>query len=340
MDGVIELGTCRNEGCSKGQTGENIERYPGPGEYCPECGERLAPVTLSAREALAPGAYEAFQSRLQQLIASPPPDADARKPAIIAGAIVIALILAAVMVVARPFASRTPAVAARVCGSSGSDALATSLVRAYAVKSGASASYRIDPPGMTHCDVRFSSAQQGTAGGVLAHDAVVAVVHPQNQLTRLSTRQLRGIFAGTITDWSQLGEQPGAIGAFLPDDVSDEVHVLRSSTFRGLTIGAAVRREVSSAAIVRRVASASGRRLIGLVTFSGAAPAKVVALGSAVPPSTLSIADRRYPLSFDVTVGSDLPAPSDEAAKLISYARSDEAQTVVARAGFVGNRGL
>ena len=168
----------------------------------------------------------------------------------------------------------------------------------------------------------------------------VAVVHPQNRLTRLSTRQLRGIFAGTITDWSQLGEQPGAIGAFLPDDVSDEVHVLRSSTFRGLTIGAAVRREVSSAAIVRRVASASGRRLIGLVTFSGAAPAKVVALGSAAPPSTLSIADRRYPLSFDVTVGSDLPAPSDEAAKLISYARSDEAQTVVARAGFVGNRGL
>jgi hypothetical protein len=340
MDGVIELGTCRNESCPKGQSGENIERYPGPGEYCPECGERLTPVPLSAREALAPGAYEAFQNRLQQLIAPPRPEADKRKPALIAGAIAIALALAAAIVISRPFALRTPAVAARICGSSGSDALATALVRAYAAKRGASAPYRIDPPGQTHCDVRFWSAPPGTAGGVLAHDAVVAVVHPQNGLARLSTAQLRGIFAGTITDWSQLGEQPGAIAALLPDDTSDEVHVLRSSMFRGLTIAGGVHREVSSAAIVRRVASASGRRLIGLVTFSGAVPARVLAIGSATPPSTLSIADRRYPLSFDVMVGSDLPSPSDEAAKLIAYARSDEAQTIISRVGFVGNKGL
>jgi hypothetical protein len=340
MDGVIELGTCRNESCPKGQSGENIERYPGPGEYCPECGERLEPIPLSAREALEPGAYEAFQSRLQQLVDPPRPDPAGRKPAIIAGGIALALILVAAILIARPFASRAPAVAARVCGSSGSDALATALVRAYAAKRGASASYRIDPPGVTHCDVRFWSAPVGTSGGVLAHDAVVAVVHPQNGVTRLSTAQLRGIFAGTITDWSQLGDQPGAIVALLPDDVSDELRVLRSSTFRGLTISSGVHREASSAAIVHRVASASGRRLIGLVTFSGAVPAKVVALGSATPPSTLSIADRRYPLSFDVMVGSDLPAPSDEAAKFIAYARSDEAQTVVARAAFVGKKGL
>jgi phosphate transport system substrate-binding protein len=242
-------------------------------------------------------------------------------------------------VIARQFAPQTPAVAARVCGSSGSDALATTIVRAYAVKNGSSLPYLIDPPGVTRCDVRFWIATKGTAGGLLAHDAVVAVVHPQNGLTRLTTGQLRGIFAGTITDWSQLGEQPGAIAALLPDDASDEVRILRSSVFRGLTIGAGVRREHSSAAIVRRVASASGRRLIGLATFSGAVPARVVALGSATP-STLSIAQGRYPLSFDVMVGSDLPAPSDEAAMLIAYARSDEAQTLVARAGFVGSRGL
>jgi PBP superfamily domain len=339
MEGVIELGTCRNRGCPKGQSGEHIERYPGPGEYCPECGERLDPVPQPAGEPLPAGAYEAFGGRLQQLIAPPRSDAEGRKRVIIAGAIAIVLILIA-MVIARQFAPQTPAVAARVCGSSGSDALATTIVRAYAVKNGSSLPYLIDPPGVTRCDVRFWIATKGTAGGLLAHDAVVAVVHPQNGLTRLTTGQLRGIFAGTITDWSQLGDQPGAIVALLPDDVSDELRVLRSSTFRGLTISSGVHREASSAAIVHRVASASGRRLIGLVTFSGAVPAKVVALGSATPPSTLSIADRRYPLSFDVMVGSDLPAPSDEAAKFIAYARSDEAQTVVARAAFVGKKGL
>ncbi len=339
MNGVIELGTCRNERCSKGQGGERIERYPGPGEYCPECGERLEVVAVPAREALSPDAYDAFQSKMQELIA-PPPAADGRKRAIIVGAIAIALILVAALVVVHPVAFRARTLA-HVCGSSGTDTLATSIVRAYAVKSGdSSAPYRIDAPSATGCDVRFWSAPKGGAGGLLARDAVVAVVHPQNGVTRLSFRQLRGIFAGRITDWSQLGEQPGAIAALLPGDLSDEVRVLRSSVFRGLTIGGSVRRETSSAAIVHLVSSASGRRLIGLATFSGAVPAKVVAIGSAPPPSTLSISDRRYPLSFDVMVGSDLPTPSDDGVKLIAYARSDEAQAVVAHAGFVGKRGL
>ncbi len=294
MDGVIELGTCRNRNCPKGQSGEQIERYPGPGEYCPECGEWLDPVLLSARESLPPGAYEAFQARFQQLLDRPRPAVDRRKRAYIAGAIAIILGLIAAMVIARPFSSGTPAVAARVCGSSGSDVLATTIVRAYAAKSGSSEAYRIDPPGAKRCDVRFSSVPKGAAAGTLAHDAVVAVVHPQSGLTRLSAVQLRGIFAGTITDWSQLGEQPGAIAALLPDDASDEFRILRSSVFRGLAIGANIHRLPSSAAVVRRVASASGRRLIGLATFSGAVPARVVALGSATP-STLSIAQGRYP---------------------------------------------
>jgi DNA-directed RNA polymerase subunit RPC12/RpoP len=41
---MIETGVCENASCSKAATGEQIERYPGPGEYCPECGSRLMPV--------------------------------------------------------------------------------------------------------------------------------------------------------------------------------------------------------------------------------------------------------------------------------------------------------
>lgn len=35
------VGVCRNAACAKSLTGELIERYPGPGQFCPDCGELL-----------------------------------------------------------------------------------------------------------------------------------------------------------------------------------------------------------------------------------------------------------------------------------------------------------
>jgi hypothetical protein len=37
--------------CSKAETGEVVEWYPGAGEYCPDCGEALAPAAADAKRA-------------------------------------------------------------------------------------------------------------------------------------------------------------------------------------------------------------------------------------------------------------------------------------------------
>ncbi len=42
MQAAISTGLCTNPACSL--AAEAVERYPGPGEYCPVCGELLAPV--------------------------------------------------------------------------------------------------------------------------------------------------------------------------------------------------------------------------------------------------------------------------------------------------------
>lgn len=39
----------------------------------------------------------------------------------------------------------------------------------------------------------------------IAYDGIAPVVHPSNPITALSTEQLRDIYIGSITDWSQLG---------------------------------------------------------------------------------------------------------------------------------------
>ena len=42
----MTAGLCRNEACSLAAEANPVERYPGPGEYCPQCGERLEPLSL------------------------------------------------------------------------------------------------------------------------------------------------------------------------------------------------------------------------------------------------------------------------------------------------------
>ncbi|WP_317996757.1 energy transducer TonB [Vulcanimicrobium alpinum] len=42
------LGLCPNPRCENGRIGTAVERYPGPGEYCPLCGDYLQPVERGA----------------------------------------------------------------------------------------------------------------------------------------------------------------------------------------------------------------------------------------------------------------------------------------------------
>jgi phosphate transport system substrate-binding protein len=53
-----------------------------------------------------------------------------------------------------------------------------------------------------------------------ALDGVAVVVHPKNPVTGLSSDQVRGIFAGTITNWKEVGGKEGSIHLFSRDEAS------------------------------------------------------------------------------------------------------------------------
>lgn len=46
---------------------------------------------------------------------------------------------------------------------------------------------------------------------LMAMDGIAIVVHPSNEVSGLTKRQVRMVFAGEITDWSQLGDGNGTI---------------------------------------------------------------------------------------------------------------------------------
>jgi PBP superfamily domain len=336
-------GLCRNPLCSKAAAAELLEWYPGPGEYCPECGEALHPEDSESNEAEAreasllsppPQAHTAFQKRMLDVLASPQ-----RRPLWRSGLFVGTL--AVVLVAAMGFAFRVgrPATAIQVCRSSITDRLAGDLVRSFAAKSGTPAS-RFALVNDGPCDVRFSVGIARTGRDVVALDAIVAVVNPRNPVTQLTLAQVQGILAGTVTDWATVGGTQGAIVSMAPPDGSDETDLLSAMLLHGGNIADAVSRLQSSAAIVRAVAAPNGRDRIGFVTFSSAVPAKVVKIAWIPPPSTLTIADHRYPFSLSVTVRSERTGRDPLVADLLTYVRSEAAQTMVVRNGFVAKAGF
>lgn len=332
------LGVCRNANCPKGTSGERVELYPGPGEYCPDCGEPL--------EAIPPEPQAPFGglSPLEALQTLPPEQAHAtssprktRRP-IFAGLAVAAAAIAVVLLLHPSAIGRTGnAGTVRVCASSITDRFARDLVRGYAEQNATSES-QFSIVQSAPCDVRLAAAVNANPDGTIAHDAVVVVVNPANPLTRLTQDEVRRIFAGEITDWSQLGGKPARIEAYATARGTDEA----SSSMRGLMQGKPfapnVQRLPSSNDVTHAVVGAGSLGAIGLVAFSQSDPAKILAIGPNTP-NPLSIADGRYPLSVAVTVALDSSA-HPAAVALTGYARSDDAQPIVARSGLITKRGI
>jgi hypothetical protein len=300
---VTRIGVCRNGRCPVGRSGERIECYPGPGEYCPDCGERLSPVN-------AP-----------------------RDPRMTRVAGVIALLACGVIALV---AVRGRTADVTVCSTTMTEGVVGGVARAYDATGGHPPMHLVvGADAHRACDVRFWADTAGDPQLAIGRDALVAVVNPQNPIGRLSVEQLRAIFAGRVTDWSQVGGKAGRIEAYAPNDGSDEARAFGRTLFRGMSIGAPVHWSSSSREVVRNVAAANGDGAIGVVAFSAAVPAKVIALGDGPAPSALSIADRRYPYTVDVLVESDFRTPGSAAAAVLSFARSPAAQAALLRNGDV-----
>jgi hypothetical protein len=320
----VTAGWCTSALCPRSATGEPIDRYPGPGEYCPDCGEKLQ----SEPPATAPPAPKTAGFRLNRTVLF----------ASIAAALCLAALFAAFGVRA------VPAFAVRVCSSTMTERAAREIVRAYSAHASQwPYHYALTPANGQACDVRFFAAAAGSAppyAQVIARDGVVVIVNPANPIARLDISQVHDILSGRITDWSQAGGQRGAIIAAVPDDASDEAHVVARTVMQGTALSPNVTRTLNAEKIVRFVASPSGVRAIGIVPFSGALPAKVIALGHAPPPSSLSIGAGRYPMSVHILAASDFRSPSRPASELLGFTQSGDADELLTRTAFVGKKGL
>jgi phosphate transport system substrate-binding protein len=174
---------------------------------------------------------------------------------------------------------------------------------------------------------------------VLALDGVLVIVSPDNPATALTLDQIAGIFAGDITNWSELGLPPGPIRLYVRDENSgtrDTLHRLVMEP-RGLAFSKhSVTEFSSSSELSDRVAA--DRLGIGFVGYGYRHAAKALNIqqscGIVHQPTIAAIKSEDYPLVrrlFLYTGKPHLVLSAD----LVNYALSADAQQVIENADFI-----
>ena len=171
----------------------------------------------------------------------------------------------------------------------------------------------------------------------VAHDGIAVIVNTENPVRDLTVEQLRAIYSGEVSNWSEVGGEDLPIQLVNRDEASGTREAFKSIVMDGSPFDrrAAV---LSGTGQVRDVVSRS-RGAIGYISMgfveSKYAQTSVRALGvNGVAPSEDTIATGEYPISRDLyffTKGE----PSGAAAEYIEYVLSAEMDGQIREAGFI-----
>ena len=174
---------------------------------------------------------------------------------------------------------------------------------------------------------------------IIAIDSLVVIVHPSNPVSTVSIEEVKAIFNGTITNWSQLGGSDGPISVIEQTDASGSRAVFDRrifpeglrSTSENLRIAAdntqasnLVNADVNAIAYVSN-AYLRGNQLLTIINECGLP----------MIPDTFSARTEEYGLqrSLYLYSRSDFVTPAVE--EFLEFTTSKNADEVIAKSGFI-----
>jgi len=173
---------------------------------------------------------------------------------------------------------------------------------------------------------------------VVAFDGIGVIVSQKNPLSALTKRQVEQIFAGDVTDWSQVGGAAGPISIYTRNTSSGTYSDFKDLAMKKRDYASSSQKMAGNEQIAAEVSkNANGIGYVGLA-YLGEPGIKTVAIDGALPTEDSVIA-KQYPYArptFYYTNGE----PSGEAAKFVEFTLSDDGQKIVRKVGFVPVRKL
>lgn len=180
-----------------------------------------------------------------------------------------------------------------------------------------------------------SEASAELAHVPVARDALVFAIHLPNAIEELSSAQVRGLYAGTISDWADLGGAPGPV-VVLDRDEDESARKLGLIPLMGGQPVAARTTVLAKAgemvAALESTPNAIGYSSLGLLRLRDSAQVRVLALDG-VTPAAESVASGAYPphLTIGIVTRAD---PREELTAFVDYVRGAGGRAILDGLGY------
>ena len=172
---------------------------------------------------------------------------------------------------------------------------------------------------------------------VIGLDGIAVIVNRSNPVFKLGKDEIRKIFSGEISDWSQIGGKAGSINVYARDDKSGTWDTFKGIVLAKSKLTPSARRYEDSSMLSNDVSNdINGIGFIGLPYILNSKAVAVSDSAEPIEPDRFTIATEDYPLSrrlFFYTPGS---SDNPYVQPFVEFALSENGQKIVEEIGFVG----
>ncbi|MGC9337706.1 MAG: phosphate ABC transporter substrate-binding protein [Candidatus Cloacimonadia bacterium] len=167
---------------------------------------------------------------------------------------------------------------------------------------------------------------------VVSKDGIAVIVNPENPITGITLQQLKAIYTGKISDWRELGGEPGKIVVVSRDVASGTFEVFNEKVLEGEKVRNDALMLASNKAVATTVAQTPGAiGYVGMGYLSSDVKAPPV---DGIYPTKANVVSGDYSLTrslFMYTNGE----PQGLAKEFIDFILSPAGQKIVEEQGFV-----
>lgn len=188
--------------------------------------------------------------------------------------------------------------------------------------------------GMSSRDLKEDEKANGLTESIIAYDGIVVVTHPSNKVKNLTMDQVKQIFTGEITNWSELGGDDMEIVVVSREDGSGSRDAFQEIV--GYSSGELVRSSIVASGNGNiKTTVATNKHAVGFVSFEYIDESVSTMKVNGVEPTAENVLQQKYSLSRPFLFVYKDENLSDEGQQFIDYILSPEGQKIASEAGVI-----
>ncbi|MBU7013540.1 MAG: phosphate ABC transporter substrate-binding protein [Theionarchaea archaeon] len=170
----------------------------------------------------------------------------------------------------------------------------------------------------------------------IARDGIALIVHPSSSVSTLTVEEVKGIYDGTYTSWSELGGEDVRIVVVGRDSASGTREFFWEYIMKKEDFVQGMLEKNSNGAVKQTISQTPGAiGYVGLGYIDSTVKALNIRVGNQeVEPTTENVKSGLYPISRSLYILVD-GEPEGLARDFIDFILSDEGQSIVEEEGFV-----